>query len=282
MIYIGVTGWRDHDLLYRDQTPAHYKLEEYASHFLTVEVDSSFYAIQPRRNMENWVKQTPPHFRFVVKAYQGMTGHLRGDIPFASHEEMFHAFKDSLQPMIDHGKLATVLFQFPPWFDCKREHVSYLRKCRRLMEGIPIALEFRNQTWFSAQFRQRTLRFMRDEGWIHTICDEPQAGVWSVPIVLEVTNPSQVLIRMHGRNEAAWRNSNHENWRRTRYLYCYNKEELLEWKENILNLQQKAKDIDVLFNNNSSGDAAQNAKELITLMNITYEGLAPKQLGLFG
>ncbi|MEH7119775.1 DUF72 domain-containing protein, partial [Neobacillus vireti] len=37
----------------------------------------------------------------------------------------------------------------------------------------------------------------------------------------------------------------------------------------------------LLFNNNSGGDAADNAKEMLNLLNITYEGLAPTQLDLF-
>jgi len=44
MIYIGVTGWRDHHSLYPPHVKSKDKLPEYGSHFLTVEVDASFYA----------------------------------------------------------------------------------------------------------------------------------------------------------------------------------------------------------------------------------------------
>lgn len=44
MIYIGVTGWRDHDSLYPDQMKSGDKLAEYSGNFLVVEVDASFYA----------------------------------------------------------------------------------------------------------------------------------------------------------------------------------------------------------------------------------------------
>ena len=95
MIYIGVTGWGDHDTLYPSTIKPKDKLAEYSSHFPVVEVDASFYAVQPIRNAEKWVKETPDSFKFIVKAYQGMTGHQRGDIPFESKKDMFHAFKDS-------------------------------------------------------------------------------------------------------------------------------------------------------------------------------------------
>jgi uncharacterized protein YecE (DUF72 family) len=56
------------------------------------------FIIQPKRNAEKWIHDTPESFQFIVKAYQGMTGHLRGDIPFENKQEMFKAFKESLEP----------------------------------------------------------------------------------------------------------------------------------------------------------------------------------------
>jgi uncharacterized protein YecE (DUF72 family) len=281
MIYIGTTGWGDQDLLYPAGTSAREKLTVYASHFPTVEVDASFYAIQPIRNTEKWTMDTPDSFQFIVKAYQGMTGHQRGDIPFDSLTAMFTAFKESLHPYIQHNKLAMVLFQFPPWFDCKRENVDYLRFCKQEMGDIACALEFRHQSWYYPKLKDRTLQFMIDEKWIHSICDEPQAGLGSIPTILETTNNEKVLVRFHGRNVYGWQQKNGVNWREVRYLYRYNKEELDEWALNIKELQKKCKNIYVLFNNNSGGDAAGNAKEFIQLLNIEYTNLAPRQLDLF-
>jgi uncharacterized protein YecE (DUF72 family) len=281
LIYIGTTGWGDQDILYPTGTPAREKLSVYAAHFPTVEVDASFYAIQPIRNAEKWVLETPNSFQFVVKAYQGMTGHQRGDIPFDSRKAMFSAFKESLQPYLQQQKLAMVLFQFPPWFDCKKENVDYLRFCKNEMGEVPCALEFRHQSWFYPQLRDKTLRFMIDENWIHSICDEPQAGIGSIPTVLKVTNSDTVLVRLHGRNVHGWQQRRGVDWREVRYLYQYNKEELEEWVINIKQLEKNCKNVYVLFNNNSGGDAAGNAKELIQLLNIEYTNLAPRQLDLF-
>lgn len=283
MIYIGLTGWGDHYSLYpADIKPAN-KLSEYSSHFPVVEVDASFYAVQPLRNASKWVRETPGNFRFVVKAYQGMTGHQRKDIPFESKAEMFNAFKESLKPYQEANKLAMVLFQFPPWFDCRTENVTYLRYCKKMMGDIPAALEFRNQTWFNDSYRKSTLSFMQEEGWIHSIADEPQAGDGSIPIVPKVTNPTITLVRMHGRNLHGWTKPKDKdtNWREVRYLYKYNKEELLEWEGRLRQLTRESKDIIVLFNNNSGGDAAGNAKEFQSMLGIEYEGLSPRQLDLF-
>ncbi|WP_110928590.1 DUF72 domain-containing protein [Bacillus massiliglaciei] len=281
MIFLGLTGWGDHESLYTDKISARDKLREYAAHFPIVEVDASFYAIQPKRNSEKWTAETPAGFRFIVKAYQGMTGHQRGQIPFESKKEMFAAFRDSLEPYQAAGKLAMVLFQFPPWFNCTKENVQYLRWCKAEMEDIPAAIEFRNQSWYSEEYGQQTLKFLADEGWIHTVCDEPQAGEGSVPIILKSTNPLKTLVRFHGRNVHGWKKPSSGNWREVRYLYRYNWKELEEWKGKLKELEKGSKDIFVLFNNNSGGDAADNAKQMIELLEIEYEGLAPKQLNLF-
>ncbi|WP_433744206.1 DUF72 domain-containing protein [Falsibacillus pallidus] len=281
MIYVGVTGWGDHDSLYTSLTNKRDRLKEYSGHFPIVELDASFYAVQPKRNIEKWLKETPQSFQFIVKAYQGMTGHQRGEIPFESVKDMFEAFIDSVGPIQESGKLAMVLFQYPPWFDCKKENVDYIRFCKSMMGELPCAIEFRHQSWYRPEFRERTLAFIRDENWIHSICDEPQAGEGSVPTVLEAVNPEKTLIRLHGRNFHGWNKPNGDNWREVRYLYRYNKEELLEWKNNLEVLKKQTKDLYVLFNNNSGGDAADNAKQFIELMDIEYQGLASRQLDLF-
>lgn len=281
MIYIGVTGWGDHDSLYPGQLSPRDKLKEYAGHFPIVEVDSSFYAIQPKRNAEKWVSETPESFQFIVKAYQGMTGHMRGEIPFQNKQEMFMAFKESLEPYIHNNKLAMVLFQFPPWFNCTLENVEYLRWCKNEMGEIPCALEFRHQSWFAPQFRNKTLDFMKKEEWIHSICDEPQSGEGSIPTVLETLESQKVLVRFHGRNVHGWQKRNADNWREVRYLYRYNQQELEEWAADFKKMETESKEVYVLFNNNSGGDAADNAKEMIDLLDIEYDGLAPRQLDLF-
>jgi uncharacterized protein YecE (DUF72 family) len=282
MIYIGLTGWGDHDSLYPDGIKAKDKLAEYSSHFLVVEVDTSFYAIQPVRNAEKWISETPKEFRFVVKAYKGMTKHLRKDhIPFHTSNEMFQAFKDSLIPYQDSKKLAAVLFQFPPWFDCKKENVSYIRYCKKMMEAIPVALEFRHQSWFSNDYREGTLSFMQQEGWIHSMADEPQVGEGSVPLVPVATDSNLTIIRMHGRNTQGWNKQEGVDWREVRFLYKYSTKELLELKKSIQELTKHTKDIIVLFNNNSGGDAAGNAKAFQEILGVEYEGLSPKQLDLF-
>ncbi|PFK46484.1 hypothetical protein COI93_04665 [Bacillus cereus] len=280
MISIGLTGWGDHDSLYTNSYENRNKLRTYSEYFPIVEVDSSFYAMQPVRNYVKWAGETPKEFSFVVKAYQGMTGHMQGEIPFSNVEEMFEIFKQSIVPLQEAQKLKTILFQYPPWFDCQKKNVDLLRYTKEKMEGLPCAIEFRNQTWFHPNMYEKTLQFLEQEKWIHTICDEPQAGIGSVPLVLEATHSEMALIRFHGRNVHGWLDKG-ENWRAVRCLYRYNRKELEEWVERLQILQKKTKNIYLLFNNNSGGDAADNAKQLMTMMHITYGEPKPEQLNLF-
>lgn len=285
MIQIGVTGWGDHDSLYPAGTRSNEKLEVYSGHFPIVEVDSSFYAVQHSSTFEKWVAQTPKSFGFIVKAYQGMTGHLKEEIPFESKEEMFEKFKLSISPLIKAGKLKAVLFQYPPWFRCEKASVNLLNYTKKMMGSIPIAIEFRNKTWFEGEMRERTISYLKENGWIHTVCDEPQlqSGEGYVPIVPKATSKELTIIRFHGRNSGGWTRGNRSNaeWRKVRCLYRYNEKELVEWKNRLEEMKKETKEICLLFNNNSAGDAADNAKQMIDLLNLEYEGLAPKQLDFF-
>jgi len=283
MIHIGLAGWGDHDDLYPARTPAKDKLAWYAKFFNVVEVDSSFYAVLGEEVYRRWLAETPSDFTFIIKAYQGMTGHSRGKTPFGGPGEMFQAYLDSIHPVVESGRLKAVMFQFPPWFDCTAEHVRQLRAIRKWMGNLPLALEFRHQSWFTPANRERTLEFMRQEGWIHIVCDEPQIGQGSVPTVLEPTDPELTIVRMHGRNAAGWSQASAPNWREIRTLYRYSLEELQEWVDMLNQLLSKGtQEICMIFNNNSGGDAASNALDMMGLLGQSPRELPPHQIDLFG
>lgn len=282
MIYIGLTGWGDHDDLYTGLTNKKDKLNTYASFFPIVELDATYYAIQRTSVINKWCSETPKDFKFIVKAHQYMTGHSDYRSDYSSIKEVFNAFKDMLHPMAQQNKLGFVLLQFPPWFDCTGENIRYVKYAKTMLEPYKVSVEFRNQTWFNDEFKEETLGFLYDNDIIHSICDEPQAGMGSIPFVNRVTDDT-AFIRLHGRNIHGWtqKDLSQEEWRNVRYLYDYSKEEL-EWlKRQVEILKHKTKDIYIVFNNNSGGHASGNAQSFIEMMGIKYTGLAPKQLKLF-
>ncbi|NYF26172.1 DUF72 domain-containing protein [Sporosarcina sp. JAI121] len=283
MIQIGLTGWGDHPDVYDSSSSKKEKLIDYSAHFPIVELDATFYAIQPERNIQKWIEETPDNFRFIVKAYQGMTGHHRGELPYESIDKMYDLFRLSVTPLREAGKLAMILVQFPPWFDCTKGNVEEIRFVCSKLAGFDIAVEFRHQSWYSPEYLDRTLAFLERLNVIHSVCDEPQAGLGSIPLVPITTRSDKVLFRLHGRNVAGWRNTTGDDqaWRKVRYLYNYSDAELMEIQLAVQKLQEATDEVFVIFNNNSGGHAAQNAKRFQKMLNINYESLAPKQLDFF-
>lgn len=282
MINIGLTGWGDHDSLYEDLQRKTDKLVTYASHFPIVELDATYYAIQPERNIRKWIKETPERFKFIVKIHQALTLHADYHDFAETRQILVDQFKTMLQPLKDENKLAMVLVQFPPWFDCTVQNIKYIRYIRAQLEAFPVCVEFRHQSWFNKSFKEETLAFLTQQNIIHAVCDEPQVGQGSVPMVNRITNET-AFVRYHGRNVHGWtkKDMTDEAWREVRYLYDYSEQELKTLIDKVKVLEHKAKNIYVVFNNNSGGHAAQNAKIYQRLLGIDYQGLAPQQLKLF-
>ncbi|REH74437.1 DUF72 domain-containing protein [Staphylococcus felis] len=282
MIEIGLTGWGDHDSLYEDIARQSDKLLTYSSHFPIVELDASYYAIQPERNILKWINETPKRFKFVVKIHQALTLHADYRDFATSMDALFNQFSEMIVPLQKANKLAMILVQFPPWFDCNTKNVQYIRYVKSKLEQYPICVEFRHQSWFEGDMKERTLSFLTENQLIHSVCDEPQVGEGSIPFVNRITH-TKALVRLHGRNINGWRKQDmtDQEWRDVRYLYQYSEKELQELANKIVVLNQKADTVYIIFNNNSGGHAAGNAKQLQQLLNIDYKGLAPQQLKLF-
>lgn len=278
MIEIGLTGWSDHDTII---TSPKRNLVDYASHFPVVEMDTSFYAIPSERNIAKWLDATPNGFQFIPKAYGPMTTHARR--PEETHPlgELFELYLKAFAPMIAAGKVKAFLFQFPPLFSCMRENVDYLRKVRKMMGDLPIAVEFRHKSWFVPERKDDTLQFMKEMRFINVVVDQPQTPDNSIPFVPVVTNSKQAFLRLHGRNYEGWLGDDAIDWRKFRTLYNYNEEELVFFKEVTEGLAAEAQDVTVIFNNNSGGHAAPNAKALQEMLGLEFGGLAPRQLDLF-
>lgn len=277
MIEIALTGWSDHDLLTEKQKQ---KLEDYAKHFPVVEMDTSFYAIPPEKNILSWIEKTPDRFRFFPKAYKAMTLHADYKEDFDSLEDLFKTFKETFNPMIARGKIHSFLFQFPPNFDCSKANVNYLRYVRQEMGQLPVAIEFRHPSWFEEGMADKTLEFLADQNFINVVVDQPQTPSISVPFVPQVTNQESAIYRLHGRNYEGWAGESDEYWRDVRTLWNYSDQEIEEIGQTSQKLAQQADSVLVVFNNNSGGHAAKNAKSLQKYLGLEFDGLGPMQMDL--
>lgn len=292
-IRIGTCSWAQRCLI---QSGAFYpptvassegRLRYYASHFDTVEIDSSYYAIPATHMARAWAARTPEKFLFHVKAYGALTGHAiapkalpdewRGVLrqsDFSTEalqvsdpaqlRAMAQAFATALDPLKSAHKLGFVIFQFPPWFTCKNANRDYLVYCRELMAGLPVAVEFRHGSWLTHRHAVETFSFLREQKITYITCDEPQYGdLSSAPFCPEATT-SMAYLRLHGRSP---------DWRgclRTSNDYRYGKEELEEIAGVARRLSLRTRAAFVMFNNCHGGHAALNGLEMKALLQEGY------------
>lgn len=277
MIRIGLTSFNEHEKLTGKKRSSLY---EYASHLPIVEMDTAYYGIPRQDSVKDWVQSVPENFRFVMKVYSGISGQGEWQRYYQSEDEMVSAFLSSMEPMIHSGKLFAFLVQFSGTFACTKENVNYLEKIRSWFNDCPVAIELRNSSWYSEDYIKQTLAFMKNNRFSLVIVDEPQIPMNPVPFVAYATNEVFTLFRFHGRNAAGWL-ANDKNWRKKRTLYRYNMDEIAELSAAVTKISRETKDVAIIFNNNSGGDAAGNALEMKEALGLEYMNLNPKQIDLF-
>lgn len=268
VIRVGTCAWSDHKDYYPLGLPASQRLSYYARHFSVVEVDSTFYRLQPARWFALWADRTPPDFVFNVKAYGAMTMHHRTPRPGEEDvAEVFRRFDESVQPLREAGKLKALHFQFPPWFTCTAENRAWVAYCRERFPHDLVAVEFRHRSWFEGGAREETLRLLRELEAVHVICDEPQVGSGCVPPVVAVTHPALAIVRFHGRNRSTWYIRGEGS--ADRFNYLYSRAELQEWVRPVREeLEPAAAEVHLLMNNNQANYAVRNALDMMELLGL--------------
>ncbi len=293
-VRVGTASWTEKTLLASKAfyppsvKTAEQRLRYYARHFPVVEVDATYYALPSPENARRWAERTPDDFRFGVKAYAAMTLHpfepirldkdlqatlprqLRRertvyprDVPAEIVAEIWRRFRTALAPLAEPGKLAYVLLQMPRWFVPSRESDDYLVDAATRLDGLPVAVEFRQSGWM-AKRAERTLAFLRDHGLVYVSVDEPQGTPGSVPPVAETTSEQLAVVRFHGRRASTWTKPGVGTTERFRYLYTA--DELEPWVPKIGALARKSRDVHVLMNNCYRQNAVENAKDLAGLL----------------
>ncbi|CAM3067302.1 DUF72 domain-containing protein [Lactiplantibacillus plajomi] len=280
MITIGLTTWSEHPSLLGGTDKL--TLTEYSGVLPVVEVDTPFYGIPRVTTVAKWQKAVPARFQFILKANQVMTLHNTQDegLSMDALKTAYREYRAMLKPLIQHQQLKAVLFQFPPFFERSNRNFHYLQRMVDWLPGVPIAVEFRNQSWYQPGVKDAVFDFLRDLGVAHVVVDEPHAlndGVTFEPVV---TSPKLALLRLHGRNQKGWSNKG-PDWRGQRTLYRYSDQELNDFKTVVEQLAPQTEEVCVIFNNNSGGDAADNALQLKALLGISFGDLGPQQLDLF-
>jgi uncharacterized protein YecE (DUF72 family) len=152
-LHIGTSGWA-----YREWRPAFYPdglpqdrfLGHYSSVLTACEINATHYRLQSEAAVARWAAATPPGFRFAAKAHRRLT-HGRTLPPAEGGDEFLARFLDSLAPLGD--RLGAVLLQFPPARRRDDGLLADLLAC--LPPGLPVALEFRHESWDDPAVEER-------------------------------------------------------------------------------------------------------------------------------
>jgi len=251
-IRVGTSGYSFADWVgpfYPQGTPRGRMLDEYIRHFDVVEINSSYYRIPDAGMFGRMDEKTPPGFEFIVKLYKGMTHEIEDDA------SMYRAFTDAVVPLKESGKFAGYLAQFPWRFKNSpgaRDHLSVLRD---RFGDDPLFVEFRHASWVAPE----TLDLLRARELGYCSVDEPALKGLMPPLAEATTDTGYV--RLHGRNAGNWWGKGGD-----RYDYDYSSDELGEWKDKLLTLEEKVRKVYAFFNNCHAGHAARNAELMIEML----------------
>jgi len=145
-LFVGTSGWA-----YPTWKPDFYPaklaqkkfLSYYATQLNTVEVNFTFRQLVKESTIQNWIQETPAHFRLGIKAHQVIT-HIKR---LKGTEDFVPRFLATIEPLAAADKLGPVLFQLPP--NLKADAALLKDFLALLPRTLPAAFEFRNESWFT-------------------------------------------------------------------------------------------------------------------------------------
>ncbi len=256
----GTAAWSDQPGLYPPGLAKRDQLRVYAGHLPLVEVNSSFHSLQPVRNFEKWIDDTPDGFLMNVKIYKAITG--QGKDPRGRPvEELLRMQNYAITPLRAAGKFGAWLFQFPPWFRPGKRADVLFDTVRHELAGDLIAIEVRHPCWFDSDHCDQTLSRWRDLDFINVIVDEPRADVTGLlPTVPVVTNTALAYFRFMGRDRLGPLTGKETRERhRAREDYFYTEEDWEDLGNLVDSISDAAEVAHVIWHNNGASANAVNS-----------------------
>lgn len=238
---------------YPSGTSQRQMLKLYAERFSCTELNYTWYQMPKAEAVERQRQQAPAGFLFATKLTRTLTHEV---------EENWRAqaaqYRDGVAPLQQAKQLAAVLLQWPAAFDRSMANRKYLAALLDELGGLPLAVEFRNDSWANdrvfAELERRKVTLVA--------VDEPALKGLFPPLAV-ATNPAQFYVRFHGRNSTGWRSGQMQS----KFDYSYSDAELRERVEQTIEpLAQKTQQGLLFFNNHVRAQAPKNAKTLIQLL----------------
>ena len=250
-LFVGTSGysyteWSDSGF-YPDGTKTSDMFGLYMRFFPTVELNYTWYQMPRAEAVARLSEKATVDFRFAAKLTRTLTHERKED-----WQKQLQLYRQGIEPL--GRRLIAVLVQLPPDFDRNEKNRYYLANLLDGLQGLPVAVEFRHDSWaidqVYSELEKRRITLV-------TVDAPPLHGLF--PPLDVVTNPELFYVRFHGRNRSGWNSSNMQK----KFDYDYSTAELLEWGMGGIGkmCHSAAKGI-LFFNNHVRAQAPKNAREL--------------------
>jgi uncharacterized protein YecE (DUF72 family) len=242
-LYLGTSGWSYADwegTLYPEGLPAGARLAEYAKHYATVEIDSTFYGTPRRSTIEKWREVVPEGFLFAAKFPQEIT-HEKN---LVGCEELAETFVWMMGLLGD--RLGPLLLQLPPSFTV--EGMGVLEDfLDALPEGVCYAVEVRHKSWLGSDLAA----MLREHGVALTLIDYPR-----MPRMEEAT-AGFVYVRWLGNRQEFPSGHTHAKRDRT--------EDLAWWSERVDLFLSEGREVFAYANNHYQNHSPSTLEEFMKI-----------------
>ncbi|WP_400262809.1 DUF72 domain-containing protein [Sphingobacterium sp. SG20118] len=140
--YVGCAKWNKSDLKGFYPKGTKDELPYYSKQFNSIELNATFYNTPSKSQVETWKEKTTPDFKFCPKIPQSISHYSR----LLNTDEKVKEFTDSIA--LFEEKLGMTFLQMHDNY--KPKDIERLREFLiKFPKGIPLAVEVRNEEWFS-------------------------------------------------------------------------------------------------------------------------------------
>ncbi len=141
-VYVGCAKWNRTDLKGFYPWGTKDELEYYATQFNSIELNATFYGIPPIQQVETWRDKTPADFKFFPKITNSISHYKR----LKGVDVLVDEYCSNISNF--STKLGMVFLQLHDNFSYK-DFDRLKDFIENFPEGIPLALELRNNSWFN-------------------------------------------------------------------------------------------------------------------------------------
>lgn len=256
-VHIGASSWLFdawRGVFYPDKLPKSQYLAHYASHFDTVEVNTSFHAVPTPATLLSWVENAPPGFTYTLKFPRIITHDRR----LVECESATRTFLDSLRAL---GRACGPAFlQFPPDFTRRahgRELAAFLDWLADEAHDLRLAVEVRAADLMTPAFAT----FLAERNFALVLADRVQTpdlfDVWWEHVETG-GGPDFALIR--------WIGDDRNGPQGERELQALRDAEMAQWTDRIRRLAAQGKTIFGYMHNSYEGHSPASVRRLKALL----------------